>query len=169
MGKHTAKIPFTCFHETVTCEGRIVKYNETIYLNMILLGYIEMSTMRRPTEIEITCQYMKPSCKIISQTHTLNWISILFPSFSAFRAVSVWNKHETPDMSRGRGRGRGRGPAGLDAALPEDVKASWHGSWTIWKMADGNPTAFFPPYGTGNLRVPRSPKCHVSTQEIRPY
>ena len=38
-------------------------------------------------------------------------------------------------MSRGRGRGRGRGAAGLDAALPEDVKASWRGSWTIWKMA----------------------------------
>lgn len=38
-------------------------------------------------------------------------------------------------MSRGRGRGRGRGAAGLDAALPEDVKASSRGSWTIWKMA----------------------------------
>ena len=45
-------------------------------------------------------------------------------------------KRETlHSMSRGRGRGRGRGAAGLDAALPEDVKASWRGRAGLYSQS----------------------------------
>ena len=50
--KHVLEGTF-CFHETVNCEGRIGKYHKIEYFHMILLGYVEMSTMRRPTEIEV--------------------------------------------------------------------------------------------------------------------
>ena len=69
-------------------------------------------------------------------------------------------------MSRGRGRGRGRGPAGLDAALPEDVKASWHGK--LHDLEDGRweSDSFFPPIWNWEPKGPEVPQCHVSTQEI---